>query len=257
MWGLSGLNLIQTRFSYSGGGGPLSPSSEALFASFPFAPSSFSSFSRSCQSRGSISPLQIPFLFAVDLVICIRDGRSGAVATIRAKIWRYQSGGEVCATTGVDPSLASGRWSFSPVFPRSRVPTKRVTAHRVKILASGRSRCWFSAVGACGESLLSVLSTELGSSMKAVRSDEWIGVSLAIGFLASSKVVLIRRSNLQFIITNDGTACLWTPPRAAGLYPVLQGLRVPFSPGARGNWRLHPLIPIHWPIDITLTPVHL
>ncbi|KAG2250253.1 hypothetical protein Bca52824_080389 [Brassica carinata] len=98
------------------------------------------------------------------------------------------------------------------------------------------------------------------SSMKAVRSDEWIGVSLAIGFLASSKVVLIRRSNLQFIITNDGTACLWTPPRAAeavGLYPVLQGLRVPFSPGARGNWRLHPLIPIHWAIGITLTPVHL
>ena len=72
----------------------------------------------------------------------------------------------------------------------------------------------------------------------------WIGGSLALGSLTSSKVALFRRrcaryvslillfgglngcirswvwrvggSNLQFTVPHDGTAYLWTPPRAAG-----------------------------------------
>ncbi|WZZ26746.1 hypothetical protein YC2023_010147 [Brassica napus] len=56
----------------------------------------------------------------------------------------------------------------------------------------------------------------------------WIGGSLTLGSLTSSKVALFRRrvggSNLQFNVPNDGTAYLWTLPRAAGLYPLLQGL---------------------------------
>uniref|UniRef100_M4EKA6 DET1- and DDB1-associated protein 1 domain-containing protein n=1 Tax=Brassica campestris TaxID=3711 RepID=M4EKA6_BRACM len=42
-----------------------------------------------------------------------------------------------------------------------------------------------------------------------------------------------------------------------GLCPVLQGLGVPFSPGARGNRELSPLIPLLWTIDATLLPVLL
>ncbi|CAG7860217.1 unnamed protein product, partial [Brassica rapa] len=44
---------------------------------------------------------------------------------------------------------------------------------------------------------------------------------------------------------------------AVGLCPVLQGLGVPFSPGARGNRELSPLIPLLWTIDATLLPVLL
>ncbi|CAN6864571.1 unnamed protein product [Brassica oleracea] len=44
---------------------------------------------------------------------------------------------------------------------------------------------------------------------------------------------------------------------AARLCLVQQGLRVPFSLGARGNLRLSPLIPPRWTIDVTLPPVHL
>ncbi|KAF2584846.1 hypothetical protein F2Q70_00035596 [Brassica cretica] len=53
----------------------------------------------------------------------------------------------------------------------------------------------------------------------------WIGGSLTLGSLTSSKVAIFRRSNLQFNVPNDGTAYLWTLPHAAGLYPLLQGLR--------------------------------
>ncbi|KAF3506461.1 hypothetical protein F2Q69_00009299, partial [Brassica cretica] len=63
-------------------------------------------------------------------------------------------------------------------------------------------------------------------------------------------------SNLHFLVLNDGTACQWTPPRGAGLCMVQQGLRVPFSPGACGNLRLSPLIPLLWTIDVTLPPVY-
>ncbi|CAF1860229.1 unnamed protein product [Brassica oleracea var. botrytis] len=44
---------------------------------------------------------------------------------------------------------------------------------------------------------------------------------------------------------------------AARLCLVQQGLRVPFSLGARGNLSLSPLIPHRWTIDVTLPPVHL
>ncbi|KAF3561925.1 hypothetical protein DY000_02014814 [Brassica cretica] len=94
------------------------------------------------------------------------------------------------------------------------------------------------------------LSSEVGLLIVAAR------VSLSLGLHASLKVVLVwrRGSNLHFLVPNDGTACQWTPPRAAGL---CLALRVPFSPGARGNLGLSPLIPPLWTIDVTLPPVHL
>ncbi|KAF2573082.1 hypothetical protein F2Q70_00002051 [Brassica cretica] len=144
-------------------------------------------------------------------------------------------------------------------------------------IASGRSHCWFSAVSACGEFLLSVLSPELGKFLwqhvtshgTASASPWWslsseVGllivaarVSLSLGLHASLKVVLVWWSNLHFLVPNDGTTCQWTPPRAASLCLVQQGLRVPLSPGARGNLRFSPLIPPCWTIDVTLPPVHL
>ncbi|KAF3503578.1 hypothetical protein F2Q69_00042461 [Brassica cretica] len=159
----------------------------------------------------------------------------------------------------------------------------RVTARGVKPqflgsvqfrLASGNSHCWFSSVSACGEFLLSVLSPELEkflwqhvTSHETTSASPWwslsseVGllivaarVSLSLGLHASLKVVLVCRSNLHFLVPNNGTACQWTPPRAAGL---CLALRVPFSPGARGNLGLSPLIPPLWTIDVTLPPVHL
>ncbi|KAL0695302.1 hypothetical protein Bca4012_062482 [Brassica carinata] len=132
--------------------------------------------------------------------------------------------------------------------------------------ALGGSCCWFSVVGVCEEPLLSVLSPELRKFMwQHVMSQEtasaspcWslfsgFRVSLAIGLPASPKVVFSRGgSNLHFTTPNDGTAGQCTPPRAAGLCPVLQGLGVPFSLGARGNRVIGPLIPLLWTIDATL-----
>ncbi|KAF2562099.1 hypothetical protein F2Q70_00019017 [Brassica cretica] len=70
-------------------------------------------------------------------------------------------------------------------------------------------------------------------------------------------------SNLQFPISNDGTTCQWTPLRAVG-EAILNGFLLvalrfepPFSPGARGNMGLSPLILFPWAIDATLTPVCL
>ncbi|KAF3570557.1 hypothetical protein F2Q69_00062338 [Brassica cretica] len=70
-------------------------------------------------------------------------------------------------------------------------------------------------------------------------------------------------SNLQFPISNDGTACQWTPLRAVG-EAILNGFLLvasrfepPFSPGARGNRGLSPLIPFPWAIDATLNHVCL
>ncbi|KAF3504207.1 hypothetical protein F2Q69_00041606 [Brassica cretica] len=128
-------------------------------------------------------------------------------------------------------------------------------------IASGRSHCWFSAVSACGEFLLSVLSPELGKFLwqhvtshgNASASPWWslsseVGllivaarVSLSLGLHASLKVVLVW----------------WSLSEAVRLCLVQQGLRVPLSPGARGNLRFSPLIPPCWTIDVTLPPVHL
>ncbi|KAL0747682.1 hypothetical protein Bca101_029684 [Brassica carinata] len=148
-------------------------------------------------------------------------------------------------------------------------------------IASGRSHCWFSAMSACGEFLLSVLSPEFGkflwqhvTSHETASASPWWSlssevrllivaarVSLSLGLHASLKVVLVWRraggSNLHFLVPNDGTTCQWTPPCAASLCLVQQGLKVPFSLGARGNLRLSPLIPPRWTIDVTLPPVHL
>ncbi|KAG5403596.1 hypothetical protein IGI04_009715 [Brassica rapa subsp. trilocularis] len=144
--------------------------------------------------------------------------------------------------------------------------------------ALGRSYYWFSDVGACEEPMFSVLSPEFSWFLwQHVKSHETASaslcwslssggrfltvatrVSLAFGPLASLKVVFSGGgSNLHFTIPNDGTAGLWTPPRAAGLCPVLQGLGVPFSPGARGNRELSPFIPLLWTIDATLLPLSL
>ncbi|CAF1733444.1 unnamed protein product [Brassica oleracea] len=103
-------------------------------------------------------------------------------------------------------------------------------------IASGRSHCWFSAVSACGEFLLSVLSPELGkflwqhvTSHGTASASPWWSLSSEVGLLIV----------------------------AARLCLVQQGLKVPFSPGARGNLRFSPLIPPCWTIDVTLLPVHL
>ncbi|KAL0643822.1 hypothetical protein Bca4012_042112 [Brassica carinata] len=129
-------------------------------------------------------------------------------------------------------------------------------------IASGRSHCWFSAMSACGEFLLSVLSPEFGkflwqhvTSHETASASPWWSLSSEVRLL----IVAARAggSNLHFLVPNDGTTCQWTPPCAASLCLVQQGLKVPFSLGARGNLRLSPLIPPRWTIDVTLPPVHL
>ncbi|KAG2275872.1 hypothetical protein Bca52824_058427 [Brassica carinata] len=150
---------------------------------------------------------------------------------------------------------------FAKICPKtSSKPVKPQFLGSVQFrLASGNSHCWFSSVSACGEFLLSVLSPELEkflwqhvTSHETTSASPWWSLSSEVGLL----IVAARAggSNLHFLVPNNGTACQWTPPRAAGL---CLALRVPFSPGARGNLGLSPLIPPLWTIDVTLPPVHL
>ncbi|CAG7897530.1 unnamed protein product [Brassica rapa] len=102
--------------------------------------------------------------------------------------------------------------------------------------ALGRSYYWFSDVGACEEPLFSVLSPEFSWFLwQHVKSHETASTSLCWSLSYGGRFLTV----------------------ATRLCPVLQGLGVPFSPGARGNRELSPLIPLLWTIDTTLLPVLL
>ncbi|WZZ37384.1 hypothetical protein YC2023_020785 [Brassica napus] len=128
-------------------------------------------------------------------------------------------------------------------------------------LAPVRSCGWFSAMGTCGEFLLSVLSPEFWRFLwqrvtrhGTASTSLWLSLSSGVGFLTVAARRFFRRrcarhvpllcvcgglngcirsrdwrvgdSNLQFPISNDGTACQWTPLRAVG-EAILNGLVAP------------------------------
>ncbi|KAF2541425.1 hypothetical protein F2Q68_00030815 [Brassica cretica] len=72
------------------------------------------------------------------------------------------------------------------------------------------------------------LSLEVPAAARNESRDS-IRVSLVVSVLQSRALdcdSAVGGSNLQFPVPNDGTAYLWTLPRAAGLYPLLQGLNM-------------------------------
>ncbi|KAG5389034.1 hypothetical protein IGI04_030575 [Brassica rapa subsp. trilocularis] len=138
-------------------------------------------------------------------------------------------------------------------------------------------------MGTCGEFLLSVLSpgfwrflwqhvTRHGTASASL----YLSMSSGVGFLTVAARLFFRKrcarhvpllcvcgglneciqsrdwrvvdSNLQFSVSNDSTACFLL---------VASRFEPPFSPGARSNRGLCPLIPFPWAIDATLTPVCL
>ncbi|KAF3540025.1 hypothetical protein F2Q69_00025446 [Brassica cretica] len=106
----------------------------------------------------------------------------------------------------------------------------------------------------CGSALVSLFSHTKSSSCGGVayvcaRHVPLLCVCGGLNGCIRSRDWRVGDSNLQFPISNDGTACQFLL--------VASRFEPPFSPGARGNRGLSPLIPFPWAIDATLTPVCL